>query len=237
MWTHKALLRLSDNKTYNRDDLYRVFSSEKPDLGAGAFRWTLYNLQRQQKIFRIGYDAYTILKPNHLPEYHPIYSDTASTVSRKISDKYPDIDFVATESVLLNEFLNHQIAQNTVYVHIEKEISSFIFDFLQEDYTGSVLYKPTKNEFNRYWTKNCIVVLDLISQSPLSSEKPHEICIEKLLVDIIAEKSIAATFSPSELPFIFENVLENYQVDKRKLNRYAGRRGKTEQIKKLTGGK
>ena len=93
---------------------------------------TLYNLQRQQKIFRIGYDAYTILKPNHLPEYHPIYSDTASTISRKISDKYQDIDFVATESVLLNEFLNHQIAQNTVYVHIEKEISSLYSIFCRK---------------------------------------------------------------------------------------------------------
>ena len=47
---------------------------------------------------------------------------------------------------------------------------------------------------------NCIVILDLISQAPLSKENEHIITIEKLLVDLIADKTIAATFSPSELP-------------------------------------
>ena len=134
----------------------------------------------------------------------------------------------------LNEFLNHQIAQNTIYVQVEKDVSSYIFDILQEKYTGNVLYKPGKIDFGRYWTKDCIVVLDLISQAPLSQDAPHEIIAEKMLVDLIAEKSIAATFCPSELPFLFDNIMRTYQVDKRKMNRYAGRRGKTAQIKKYS---
>ena len=80
------------------------------------------------------------------------------------------------------------------------------------------------------------MVLDLISQAPLSQEKSPEITVEKMLVDIIAEKSISATFSPSEIPFIYENVMRSYQVDKRKMNRYAGRRGKSSQVKKYAGG-
>lgn len=80
------------------------------------------------------------------------------------------------------------------------------------------------------------MVLDLISQVPLSQDNPHKITIEKMLVDIIAEKSISATFSPSEIPFVYENVMRNYQVDRRKMNRYAGRRGKVSQIKTYTGG-
>ena len=68
------------------------------------------------------------------------------------------------------------------------------------------------------------------------SESPHEISAEKLLVDIVAEKSIAATFSPSELPFVFENIINSYRIDMRKLNRYAGRRGKAALVRKLAGG-
>jgi len=80
------------------------------------------------------------------------------------------------------------------------------------------------------------VVLDLISQSPLSQDHHHEMTAEKLLVDIIAEKSIAATFSPAEIPFVYESVVKSYQVDRRKMNRYAGRRGKASQIKAIMGG-
>ena len=33
--------------------------------------------------------------------------------------QYPDLQFVVFESALFNEFLNHQIAQNTIYVQVE----------------------------------------------------------------------------------------------------------------------
>ena len=145
------------------------------------------------------------------------------------------MNFVIFESVLLNEFLNHQIAQNTIYVQIEKDVSSYIFDNLQKEYVGNVLYKPGKKDFDRYWTRDCVVVLDLISQAPLSMEKSHEITIEKMLVDIIAEKSMAATFSPSEIPFVYESAMKSYQVDRRKMNRYAGRRGKASLVKEYVG--
>ena len=80
-------------------------------------------------------------------------------------------------------------------------------------------------------------VLELISQAPLSSSQPHEITIEKLLVDIIADKSIEATYSPAELPEIIRNIRENYRVDVKKMNRYAGRRGKAKIIEEYMRGK
>ena len=52
MRTEQALQMLSDKETYSRDDLHRVLCSEEPDLSDSAFRWTLYNLQQEQKIFR-----------------------------------------------------------------------------------------------------------------------------------------------------------------------------------------
>ena len=54
-------------------------------------------------------------------------------------------------------------------------------------------------------------------------------------VDILADKSIAATFSPSELPQIFENVMQSYRIDQHCIKRYAGRRGKTATIEAYIG--
>ncbi|MCC8151691.1 MAG: hypothetical protein LIO96_09635 [Lachnospiraceae bacterium] len=237
MWTNQALGNLSDKKIYSREELFQIFGAEKEDLSESAFRWTLYNLQKEQQLFRVDYDAYVTVHQEELPVYRPVYSDRGMEVREKLEDKYPELTFVIFESVLLNEFLNHQIAQNTIYVQVEKDVSSYIFDELQQEYTGSVLYKPGKNEFERYWTRDCIVVLELISQAPMSEEKPHEMTAEKLLVDIVAEKSIAATFSPSEVPLIYANLIESYQVERRRLNRYAGRRGKKELVKKYAEGR
>lgn len=237
MWTDQVLSRLSDGTTYCRDDLFHIFKSEKTDLSDGAFRWTLYNLLKEQKVFKTDYDTYTTVKPKILPVYKPHYSDRSNSLINKILEQYPELEFVVFESVLLNEFLNHQIAQNTIYVQVKKDVSSYIFDKLQEEHAGSVLYRPGKKDFDRYWTRDCIVVLDLISQAPLSQDKPYEITIEKMLVDIISEKSMLATYSPSETSFIFENVMSSYHVDRRKMNRYAGRRGKESLIMKYAGGR
>lgn len=235
MWTDKALLKLSDKKTYRRDDLFGLFVSEKPDLGDGAFRWTLYNLLQEQKLFKVDYDTYIMSRPQMLPIYQPCYTDKTKSLSKMLAMNFPQLEFVVFESVLLNEFLNHQIAQNTIYVQVDKDVSSYIFDNLRGKYTGSVLYKPRKLDFDRYWERDCIVVLDLISQAPLSELRPHEITVEKMLVDIIAEKSISATFSPAEIPFVFANAVKGYQLDRRKLNRYAGRRGKASLLKEYAG--
>lgn len=236
MWAEPIITKLSDNQSYNRDDLFHIFNKEKKSLSESTFRWMLYNLQKEQLLFRTDYDTYTTVEPQSLPVYRPVYTDKAKSVIRDIGQKYPSLSFVVFESVLLNEFLNHQIAQNTIYIQVEKDVSSYIFDSLQQERPGSILYKPNAKDFERYWTPNCTVILDLISQSPLSAEYPHEITIEKMLVDILADKSIAATFSPAELPYIFEDVMESYQADKRRMNRYASRRAKTKEIKKYTGG-
>lgn len=236
MWIDKALSELSDERAYSRDDLFRILLSKRPELSDATFRWTLYNLLQERKIFKTGYDTYITSEPDILPVYKPLYSDKAKILDDMMRQRFPEVSYVMFESVLLNEFLNHQIAQNTIYVQVDKDVSSYIFDTLKEEYKGSVLYNPSKKEFDRYWIKDCIVVLDLISQSPLSVENPHEITIEKMLVDIISEKSISAVFSPSEIPSMYADVINSYQVDRRKMNRYAGRRGKTSLIQKYTVG-
>ncbi len=225
-----VLENLNGDRTYTRNDLIEAFRKENDELNDATFRWMLYNMQLHNRLYRVGYDEYTTSDQHVLPEYRPIYTEDVLKVERLLENKYPELSFVMFESVVLNEFLNHQIAQNTVYVQVEKDLSTYIFDILKQELGGMVLYKPNRTEFSRYWRKGCVVVLELISQAPLSSSQPHEITMEKMLVDIIADKSIEATYSPAELPEIFRNIRKNYRVDVKKMNRYAGRRGKTKII-------
>ncbi len=236
MWADQALAKLSDKKIYHRDDLRHIISSEGINISESTFRWTLYNWEKNQKLFRVGYDSYMTVRPEILPIYRPVYSKKSLKLMKLMKDKYSTVNFVIYESFLLNEFLNHQIAQNTIYIQVEKDVSYYIFDKLRDLYSGVILYKPDRIEFYNYWKRDCIVVLDLVSQYPALNEYPHEIVPEKLLVDIIADKSIAATFSPSELPYIYKNFFDSYQIDERRLRRYAGRRGKTDIVEKYMRG-
>ena len=121
MWTDQALQKLPNKIAYCREDLLRILRSEKADLSDSAFRWTLYNLLREQKLFKTEYDTYVTVKPAVLPVYKPYYSEKANTLMGKLSNQYQDLEFVIFESRLLNEFLKHQIAQN-IY-HTGQEFS------------------------------------------------------------------------------------------------------------------
>lgn len=232
MWADRVISELSEQKTYTRQELFQRFQELRPDLNDSTFRWILYGLQKEQVMFRVGRDEYS-LQSREAILYRPLYTDAAQNVIRFLENRFPGLVFVVFESVLLNEFLNHQIAQNTIYIQAEKDLSTFVFDVLRDDGYGNVLYRPDSWELDRYWSNGCIVVQNLISQAPLSAETPHEITAEKMLVDILAEKSIAMTFSPAELPAVFRNIARAYQVDWNRVLRYAGRRGKADVVRQF----
>ena len=237
MWANEALSKLEDGVRYSRSELFSALSETKPSWNKATLNWALYNLLKKQSIFKVSHDSYAKAPCQKKPIYKPDYSDLALAVMKVLGKKYPDMDFVVFESALLNEFLNHLIAQNTVYVQVEKDLSSYIFHEFRNLFSKNVvLYKPSKDDFDVYRKKDCIVVSDLKCQSPLSKESPHEIILEKMLVDLLAEKNIAAAFSPAEMPFVFENASESYAIDMRKIRRYAKRRGKAALIGKYLGG-
>lgn len=163
-------------------------------------------------------------------EYRPIYSDRAMQLIDILSQAYPHVSFTVFETTLMNEFLNHLVAQNTVFIQAEKESSIFLFRFLQEQGYTSLLYKPSGKDFSLYWSKDCIVVTDLISEAPVLEGEPHSICLEKLLVDMYADKLISTTYSKAEFTKVLHLARSQYQVNTAKMLRYARRRNKEDDL-------
>ena len=149
---------------------------------------------------------------------------------------YAKMFSICFASVQLNEFLNHLIGRNTIFVMVEKYAIDFVFRFLQEETTLHILLKPSKKEWDAYCTGDNIVMLNLVSESPKSVVEYHGMCIEQLLVDIVAEKNFQYLYSRSELLYIFVYFYKSYLIDYVRLLRYARRRGKADEIKKYIGG-
>ena len=99
MWIDQAMSKLSNEKSYHRDDLYQIFVTVKDDLTDSVFRWTLYKLLLEKHLFRTGYNTYVTKQPVFLPVYQPVYSDAAGHILNLLSEKYSEIPFVVFAAV------------------------------------------------------------------------------------------------------------------------------------------
>jgi len=237
-WYEEVTDRLVDKKTYRHKELVNLLKGLKADLSESTYHWAISGLIRTGSLIRRGYDSYSLSSDSNDDKYLPIYSDRAKEVSGLISEKYPYLQFTVFETVLMNEFLNHLIARNTIFLQVEKESSIYVFRFLQELNVGNVMYKPTVKDLGLYWSGDCIIVTDLISEAPLRTDMPHSIMLEKMLVDMSADKLIAASFSKAEFPFVIEQAKSRYLLDRVRMLRYARRRNRQELfLKYLEGSK
>ncbi len=229
---YEKAIKQFGNDIFTRKDLFLALKKENPELNYNSFKWIFPELMSKQLIYRIDYDSYTQSKDVTNAIYMPLYSEKAHALKKIVEEEYPLAEFCVFEAYLLNEFLNHQIANNTIVVQMEKELSGFLFDFLQEEYEGRVLYKPDQESVQRYWCEDCVIIVDRISEAPKNKQNPHDMIIEKLLIDVFAEPVIRNLFSPSEYSLIVETARERYYVDEKKMLRYAKRRNAVAKIEK-----
>lgn len=230
-WYEPTAKKLQAGQRYSHRELVGLLRSDYPHMRDSSYHWAICGMLKNGKIIRTARNVYMVPDGTEKRIYRPIYSDLASNLIWQIAEKYPAIQFTVFETGLMNDFLNHLIAQNTLFIQAEKEISVFVFRFLQENGYEHVLYKPKKADYALYWKQDCIVVTDLISEAPLSPAAPHEICLEKMLVDMYCDKLISTTYSKSEYPQALQQAMEAYRIEMPKLMRYARRRGRESEIR------
>ena len=236
MWYEKVIRQLSQEKEYTRQQIYEALVKEKPKLTFNSFKWIISEMADNGTIYRKQRGKY-VLRSSIINKsiYKPSISERLLEISEKIKTEFPSVNFVCFESVLLNEFLNHLIGRNTFFIFVEKDTIDFVFRYLQEKAEWNVLLNPTKKEWDAYCIYNNIVMLNLISEAPKSTDRHHSMSIEQLLVDIVAEKSFKNLYSQSELQKIYNLADKSYLIDYGRLLRYARRRNKANEVKKYIG--
>lgn len=141
--------------------------------------------------------------------------------------------YIIYESTILNMFLNHLIARPTVIVEVEKNLVESIFWFLKEEEFKNVLLNPSEKEnyiYNPY-DGSGVIIKTMVSKSPIDN-KHHKITLEKLVVDIVCDKTLNMFFEGSEIPLMVENILMNYAVKFDSVRNYAKRRHCFDQLMK-----
>ena len=174
-------------------------------------------------IKRVGRNQYMI--NSDLNEYSYPYSDTSLEIAAKIKTVHPYLDFRIFELVQLNEFVNHQIAHNIIFLYVEKGLEGDVFVTLNENHSVSVLIKPDADTLFRYLSNDTIVIGSLPSESPKGNTDFWATCLEKLLVDIAVDKLLSKIVYHGEYPEIYHEAFRKYRINRNKMMRYARRRG------------
>ncbi len=229
---------LINHKPFTRDDYikaYRKLIDKEAKLS--TISWSLYHLRNENAIRRIGSNKFERVREHnnstHKNDYRTIMSERLIKIIGDTSHRFPNVRFVAWEIFALNEFLNHQLARNIIFIDVEKDSCESIFEYLKEELLTPVLFKADSDEINRYAKDETVVVGSLISETPLDKQEFWRIRIEKMLVDLLSSKSLRSMFNDEDIATIFNDACQKYYMEERALARYARRRSCEKKLRLL----
>ena len=223
---------IKNKESFTRQELFQSFRDGGFTLGNASFCKKIEAMVKDGDLIRAGRNMYCFPQ-GQKNAYEHEYSELAIEIAKLLKEDYPLLDFSILEVIQLNDFVNHQLAHNTIFLAVEADIMDFVFDTLKEKYPGKVLINPTAEIYHQYWSDNMIVIVKLTTEAPKGMVETWHTRLEKLLVDIISEQLLPEAISESEYPNIFEDAFTRYLIDESCLFRYAKRRGTEKKIRKF----
>lgn len=223
------------NSIFTKKEFADLIHQTNPQYSERSIYWLLRKLQQENRIQKLGKNVFeTVDSAKQKVTYTYHHSDEWHHIVSVVQKAYPLLEFQAWELIQLNEFVNHQIAHNTVFVEVESMLEESVFHALKKEFP-CVLLCPSEETYYQYRSPELtVVVLKLISETP-SPYQPHSCSapLEKLLVDLFSKKLTGQLIEKAEYKTIYEDAFSKYLIDQKKLFRYARRRGVEEEIQKF----
>lgn len=163
-----------------------------------------------------------------------MYSERAKELIQTVGEAFPLLTFQVWELRWLNEFLNHLVGENIIFLDIEKDGCDFVYEELRDKYDGELLLKPDAEQIYRYGKDGTIVIGRLVTEAPKGDAKAS-VPLERIMVELEANKVLRSLISTGEIPQIIRDMYDKYQVDSVKLLRYARRRNKKDIMLEVLG--
>ncbi len=215
-------LDFPDGDYFTRSDLLASLQKKYPNYSSNDFSWVISDLLKRKILFRIGFNRYS-KKPVLIYDGgrgEPLAEKTRSA----LLDNENLGRVVIYDSSFFNEWLNELIAHGTVIAEVDRRNMAYAFDILKASFPRAVvLYNPSLEELSRYAKSETIAVVPLYTRSPMLLGNGR-MCIEKLCVDIFADRALREFFSIDESSKMAAQMLSAYSYDKKALLRYAARR-------------
>lgn len=228
---NELLFEFSNEETFSRATLKSFYNARIENLKDSTFNWIVYNLCKDKIIQREGRNIYQLYNSSktRIP-FHPLFSNELSMVDNLIAMKFPMLKFSIWELWMLNEFLNHQLEKNIIISDVEKNFEESVFEGIKHDLEFPILFKPNQKEIDYYSAYVTAAVFPLTQEAPKRKDETQIAPLEKILVDLFANKLFESVISFGEYPNIFEGAFSKYLIDEKAMFRYARRRKKDQDL-------
>lgn len=228
-YSYEISSAFSNKPIFTRNELKDYIKTQNPTMKDSTFGWILYDLCQQHVIQKVAHNTFKIFdNGSPLRDYSVDLSDDANHILDFLKKQFPLLNFIIWETRSYNEFANHQMTRNFIFIEVEKPLGESVFNTLHEQNNYTTLYKPSVKEITLYSGDVTVSVLPLTSEAPANGVNTT---LEKLLVDLFANKLLDRIVSRSDYPGIFEEAFSKYSINYNLLIRYARRRGKNTEIK------
>lgn len=217
----KELRNYKEHTTISREVLIELIRRDKPDYKDASVRWALYTLVHDGVITKMDAEFYRIGRVK--PYTSKPGSATKNQIQEILQVQFPAIKAVVYESTILNEWVNHLISRNVLFVEVEKDYMRSVFRTLQEKLQTTLLLKPSLDEYYLYASDATVIVSNLITQAPIHKDS-YDIRIEKLLVDMFANSLLQEFVSASDIEYMVDDIFSTYVVNTKTVLAYAKRR-------------
>lgn len=236
MTISSEIIKFASSRTssFTKKELLEFLKASTEDVSAGTVHVLLNRLVESGKLVKVGRGLFSS-SDKIKPPYVYIPSNVEDEMTAILKRKFPFVTYCIWKANAITPFMQHIPSMSFVLVDVERIAMEAVFQHLQGQYPESmILLNPSQSDCDRYLNMdNIIVVRPLIAEAPLSSSQGiNTPSIEKILVDIVSD-NVFDYAGGAELYYIYNNVFESVDVNKKKLLRYASRRNKKDQIEQI----
>ena len=204
-------------------------AAEESGYPKTAVNWFLHKLTSERKLSRIGRGVYSgVLRQ----EFKNEPDEPLRKLARQIFDQYPGVRACFYQGTILSPLLHHLSYNALTYIEVQRELTEILFHRLQD--AGEKVYlKPSREVMQNYIdiSQSGIIIKPLISGSPVTIESGIPMpTLEKIIVDTLCDEDFSY-LQGGEWEYIVDNSFSMFDINSSRLFRYAGRRGKMQEIK------
>lgn len=221
------------HKVFFRKELIANLKSQKQIGFPNSLSEQLNRLLKSGQLIRLERGIYTL--PDKVKkDFSIVCSEEIKNINQQIKIRFPFADYCIWSGSALMSYMHHIPFLNFVIVNVEREVAESVFNLLNSNSTHRVYLMPSLTDFERYINTNqTIIIRPLISESPLQLvEGINTPTIEKILVDIVGDVEFYF-LQGSEINYVYATIFERHSINKKKLLRYATRRGRKEEVEQL----
>lgn len=233
----KLIEEFKKKPVFSRAELMSFYRDFEPNLKEGTLAWRIHDLKKRNIISAVGSSTYII---SSKPEFNPAVSKDLFSIVKFLSVRFKNVMLCAWDTSWINEFSQHQSSLRMLMIEVENEYTQSLFYELRDRFDYDVFLSPDEKVIELYISESSlpVIVKKLLTRSPVNNRSEKQIqfnipTLEKILVDLFAEKKLFYLYQGSELIHIFENALQSYSVNFTSLLSYAKRRDKETEMKEF----